>query len=83
MSGQDSSSGKVLRRSKSERMLFGVCGGAGQYLGVDPNLLRLAIGILAVIGGSGIAIYVIGALLIPEEGEERSIAQQLLNRTRE
>ena len=59
-------------------MLLGVCGGVGQYLGIDSNLLRLAVAVLTVIGGSGIALYLIGALLIPEEGEDHSIAQQLL-----
>lgn len=63
-------------------MLFGVCGGIGQYLGVDPNLLRVGFAILTVIGGSGIALYLIGALLIPEEGAEHSIAQQLLAKAR-
>ncbi|HEX5493499.1 MAG TPA: PspC domain-containing protein [Mycobacteriales bacterium] len=87
MTEQDGSSEpsgeKQLRRSKSERMLFGVCGGVGQYLGVDANILRVGVAILTVIGGSGIALYLIGALLIPEEGEDRSIAQKLLAKARD
>lgn len=82
MTDQDGASRKLLRRSKSERMLFGVCGGVGEYLGVDANILRVGAAILTVIGGSGIALYLIGALLIPEEGEEHSIAQQLMSKAR-
>ncbi len=63
-------------------MLLGVCGGVGQYLGIDSNLLRLAVAVLTVIGGSGIALYAIGALLIPEEGQDSSLAQQLLAKAR-
>jgi phage shock protein C len=45
----------------------GVCGGLGRYLGVDPVLLRVAFVILTVAGGSGLLIYVLAWILIPEE----------------
>jgi phage shock protein C len=66
----------VLRRSRQDRMIAGVCGGLGRYLGVDPVLLRIAFVVLAVAGGSGILIYVIAAIFIPEEkpGEELGTA---------
>lgn len=57
----------VLRRSRQDRMIAGVCGGLGRYLGVDPVLLRVAFVVLAIAGGSGILIYILGAILIPEE----------------
>lgn len=80
---QRTQSEKVLRRSKSDRMLFGVCGGVAHYLGVEPNLLRLGVAVLAVLGGTGIWLYAAAALLIPEEGEEHSLAQQLLGKAKE
>lgn len=63
---------RVLRRSRQDRMIAGVCGGLGRYLGVDPVLLRVAFVVLAIAGGSGILIYIIAVILIPEEkpGEE-------------
>ena len=60
-------SSKRLYRSRSERMLAGVCGGIGLYLGVDPTLIRLAFLVLAIWGGGGILAYIIAWLVIPDE----------------
>ena len=59
---------KRLTRSKTNRSIAGVCGGLGEYLGIDPAVIRL----LWVIGcffscGTGILIYLVAALIIPEE----------------
>jgi phage shock protein C len=61
-----------LRRSKSERVIAGVCGGLGRYFGVDPVWFRLAFVILAIGGGSGVLFYVIAWIAIPEEGADTS-----------
>lgn len=61
-------------------MIAGVCSGAGAYLGIDPNILRLALAVLTFFGGTGIAAYAVGWLLIPEEGHSESIAQDLFNK---
>jgi len=60
---------RLLRRSRDERVIAGVCGGLGRYLGVDPVLLRIAFVILAIAGGGGILLYVLSWILIPEERE--------------
>jgi phage shock protein C len=57
---------KKLYRSRQERMIGGVAGGLGEYLNVDPTLMRLAFVILTFFGGSGIPIYLIMWLIIPE-----------------
>lgn len=57
---------KKLYRSRQERMIGGVAGGLGEYLNVDPTLMRLAFVILTFFGGSGIPIYLIMWLVIPE-----------------
>jgi signal transduction histidine kinase/phage shock protein PspC (stress-responsive transcriptional regulator) len=54
-----------LRRSASERVLFGVCGGIGEALGTDPVLVRLGFAFATPIGGLGFAAYVIAAILMP------------------
>jgi signal transduction histidine kinase/phage shock protein PspC (stress-responsive transcriptional regulator) len=54
-----------LRRSASERVVVGVCGGIGEALGVDPPLVRLGFAAAAPIGGLGFAAYVIAAILMP------------------
>ena len=59
-----------LRRSKSERVIAGVCGGLGRYFGVDPVWFRLVFIILAIGGGAGVLFYVIAWIAIPEEGAD-------------
>lgn len=56
---------KKLYRSRDDRMLAGVCGGVGEYLGIDPTLVRIAFVALALLGGPGIIFYIILALVIP------------------
>ncbi len=47
-------------------MIFGVCGGIGEYFGIDPTLVRLAVG-LTWCFGIGIIGYIIAALIIPNQ----------------
>jgi len=58
-----------LRRSRTDRILGGVAGGIAHYFGIDPILVRLALVLLVIAGGSGILIYLIAWLIIPEEEE--------------
>jgi phage shock protein C len=58
---------RLLRRSASDRVLAGVCGGLGRYLGVEPVLLRIAAVVLALANGIGVIAYVIAWIVIPEE----------------
>jgi phage shock protein PspC (stress-responsive transcriptional regulator)/predicted membrane protein len=67
----------TLRRSRTDRKLFGVAGGLGHYAGVDPLIFRILFVVLAVFGGSGILLYALGWLLIPEEGQRESEGQRL------
>ena len=57
-----------LYRSRSERMMGGVCGGLGAYFGIDPVLVRLLFVILTVWGGAGVLIYLVLWVIIPVEG---------------
>ncbi len=56
-----------LRRSRDDRVIAGVCGGLGRYLGIDPVLLRIAFVILTVAGGGGVLLYLLGWIVMPEE----------------
>ncbi len=69
------------RRSTDDKMLAGVCGGLGRYLGVDPVLLRVVLALLTVFGGAGAVIYIAMWLLLPEEGSDRSLASIKLGRS--
>lgn len=66
---------KRLTRSKSDRMLFGVCGGLGKYFGIDPTIVRLAFVLLALIDGIGIVIYIILAIIMPKEDNVQMIPE--------
>lgn len=56
---------RKLYRSRENRMLFGVCGGIGDYIGVDPTVIRLGM-ILIGFAGVGILFYIAAGLIIPE-----------------
>lgn len=58
---------KKLTRSKSDKKLFGVCGGLAKYLDVDPTILRVIWILLFFCAGTGLLAYLILALLMPEE----------------
>lgn len=55
-------------RSRDDRMIAGVCGGAARYFGIDATLLRLLLVVAAILGvGTGVLIYLACWLLVPEE----------------
>ncbi|MET7995118.1 PspC domain-containing protein [Amycolatopsis sp. NPDC005232] len=58
---------KKLFRSRTDRMLTGVCGGWADYLGVDPTMVRIAV-VAATVLSAGIMlpVYVAAAVLTPE-----------------
>jgi len=57
---------KRMYRSRSDRMIAGVCGGLGEYFEVDANLIRV-IWALSILGaGFGILAYLIMVVIIPE-----------------
>ena len=65
---------RVVRRSRTERVIAGVCGGLGRHLGVDPVLLRIAFIILALANGLGVIAYVVAWVAIPEERPGQPLA---------
>lgn len=58
---------KRLYRSRRSCMLAGVCGGIGEYFGLDPTLVRLAWAASAVVFGTGVFAYILAAVIIPQE----------------
>ena len=58
---------KKLYRSRSKRMICGVCGGVGEYLNIDPTVIRLLGVVLSFVGFAGVIAYIIAAIIIPEE----------------
>ncbi len=60
---------KRLYRSREERRIAGVCGGIADYLAVDPTLVRIFWALLALAGGPGVLLYLLMAVVVPEEPE--------------
>jgi phage shock protein C len=59
---------KRLYRSKDKRIIFGICGGIGDYFNLDPVLVRLVWLLLSFFtGGAGFLVYLILVFVIPEE----------------
>jgi phage shock protein PspC (stress-responsive transcriptional regulator) len=66
---------KRLYRSRTSRILGGICGGLGTYFDTDPNIIRIlwvALTILSV--GVGVIAYIVAWILIPGEPEARDAA---------
>ena len=57
---------KRLRRSGNNSMLAGVCGGIGEYLDVDPTIIRLVALVLGF-SGTGLFVYIVAAIIMPDE----------------
>jgi phage shock protein C len=76
--------GKTLRRTHEGRIVAGVCSGLGQYFGVDANIIRVAFVLVSIFTGGifGVLAYLAAWVVIPEEGEKSSIAENLVNKGR-
>ena len=79
----EQSAAKRLERSRSDRMLAGVSGGLARYFDIHPAFYRVGFVVLTLIGGAGVLIYLAAALVIPDEGEEDSIAAKVLRERRD
>ena len=58
---------KRLQRSRTEKMIGGVCGGLGEYFGVDPTIVRVLWVGVTLLGGAGIIAYLILWVIMPAE----------------
>jgi phage shock protein C len=69
---------KRLERSERNRVIAGLFGGLGEYLNVDPNLLRLAgVALLIVAPGVMVLLYALGVLLIPKSGGKSYLSPEV------
>ncbi|MBQ8802863.1 MAG: PspC domain-containing protein [Tyzzerella sp.] len=58
---------KRLYKSTTDKKLDGVCGGIAEYFNIDSTIVRLALVLFCLAGGSGILAYIIAAIVIPRE----------------
>ena len=60
---------KKLCKSHTNTKICGVCGGIAEYLNADPTLIRLAFVLISALAGSGVLVYFLAALIMPEAQE--------------
>ncbi|MFN3134490.1 MAG: PspC domain-containing protein [Candidatus Kryptonium sp.] len=60
---------KRLYKSRHDKIIDGVCGGIGEYLGIDPVIVRIIFILLFFMGGVGLLLYIAGMLIIPANPE--------------
>ncbi len=56
-----------LQRSRTEKLIGGVCGGLGQYFDIDPTIIRVIWVVITLMGGAGILAYLILWVVVPLE----------------
>jgi phage shock protein PspC (stress-responsive transcriptional regulator) len=61
---------KKLERSKSNRILGGVCAGVANYLNMDPTLVRVLTVVISLFTGVPVILYIIALFVVPEEGSQ-------------
>lgn len=64
---------KKLYRSGTNRVIFGVCGGLGEYFEIDALIVRIFFIVLSLAHGAGVIAYLILAVLVPEEDKEKKV----------
>jgi len=70
---------KELRRSATDSRICGVCGGIGEYFGIDSNLVRLIWAAFSLMAGSGILLYIAAAIIMPKPIEEEKDLKDVIH----
>lgn len=69
---------RLLRRSRTDRKIAGVCGGLGEWSNIDPVVYRISMVVLAIFGGIGLLAYGLLWLVLPLQDETDSSGQRLI-----
>jgi phage shock protein C len=67
---------KKLYRSKTDKMILGVCGGLAKYFDMDAVVVRIIFVLLALLNGTGLILYLIIAIIAPEEPDTVKMAEE-------
>ena len=62
---------KRLYKSRKNKILAGVCGGIAEYIHLDPTIVRLIALLLIMAYGSGLIVYIVCAIIMPENPDEQ------------
>lgn len=56
---------KKLMKSRTNKVIWGVCGGIGEYFNIDPTIIRLIWLAFIFFGGAGVLLYFIAGIIMP------------------
>ena len=70
---------KRLYKDKKNEKICGVCAGIAKYFSIDPTLVRLALVVFCLLGGSGILAYIIFAIVMPDEPDKLNDADNIID----
>ncbi len=73
MQKRKNDSQKRLTKSKTNKSVWGVCGGLAEYLQVDVTLIRLAFVLLTLAGGPGLLVYIALGIVMPSESAQHNL----------
>ena len=73
---------KKLKRSKTDRVISGVCAGWANYLGIDTSVMRILWALSLFVGGIGVIAYIVCLFIMPEEDEDDRDEQTTSIRTK-
>ncbi|NLD44757.1 MAG: PspC domain-containing protein [Chloroflexi bacterium] len=74
---------RTLHRAEKGRIIAGVCQGLGEYLGVDPLIVRIAFVLMASLNGAGLPLYLLAWLFIPKEEVAYATQEEMVRRNAE
>src|SRR5689334_2470830 len=74
MDGMQATEAPRLERSVDDRVLAGVCGGIAEHFAIDATIVRVAAVVLTIFGGAGVLLYIVGWVMLPEQGHRHSYA---------
>ena len=57
---------KQLYKSSDNKKIAGVCGGIGEYFGIDPTIVRLGFVALSFMFGGGLVVYILASIIMPD-----------------
>lgn len=67
---------KKIYRSRNDRVIFGVCGGLGEYFKIDATIFRIIFLLLFICGATGLILYLLLAIIIPKDRSDRGLMEQ-------
>lgn len=67
---------RTLYRSRKNRVIAGVCGGLGEYLDIDPAIIRIVWILLTFLGGMSIVVYLLAWVILPDEKTKKNVIEE-------